>query len=150
MHYHSAAMFRYQLCNIISIVNPFVNETVKPSAWEWVKCILMTILLVPIIRAVIFIVILILMAIWIFIVLIGHDKSGRVPMARWRRALLFPARILLRIGAFVIGFTYFKVIKPARDPNIEKANIIVANHIGHFDTLYFIIYHFPSGNNAAE
>ncbi len=76
------------------------------------------------------------------IVMIGHDQRSNEPMGCVRRTLLFPCRILVRIGMYALGFNWVTVKK--HPSNGAKANLIVANHIGMFDSLYFLVYHFPS------
>ena len=46
-------------------VNPFINDTVKPGCYERSKMILMTILLIPLIKLILFIVIFLIIALWV-------------------------------------------------------------------------------------
>ena len=43
---------------------------------------------------------------------------------------------------FTIGFLYYKVERPKDEKN--EANLIVSNHIGHFDWSFFVYYSLPS------
>ena len=79
---------------------------------------------------------------YIWLVMLGHDQNSNEPMSCFRRSMLFPARILIRLGMFVLGFHWITV-KSAPN-NGHHANLIVSNHIGMFDSLYFLVYHFPS------
>ena len=126
----------------IEPVNPFINETLKMTCYEWIKCIIMSILLIPLIRIILFIVFFNILVFYIWVVMLGHDDTANKPMACWRRVLLFPARLLIRLIMFIIGFMWISV-KHAPS-NGHKANLILSNHIGMFDSLYYLVYHLPS------
>ncbi|ETW09963.1 hypothetical protein H310_00380 [Aphanomyces invadans] len=129
--------------------NPFVYQTPTMSMYERVKTVVMCVLLVPVIRMLLVMVLLVPIVFLAFVGTLGHshqDKDGHlVPMARWRRCIVYPIRWFIRAILFVFGFYYIKVTHPPKSsPRKVLTQLIVANHIGFIDGLFFAAHCFPS------
>lgn len=108
------------------------------------------------------VVILVTTALWAKLCLIGFkqrpvDGGPDQPMARFRRFLLLPVRVTIvclcascllticqisfRVILFICGFYWINSSSPReRQPN---APVMVLNHVGLFDALYFLVWDFP-------
>ncbi|ETV87415.1 hypothetical protein H257_00998 [Aphanomyces astaci] len=127
--------------------NPFVYQTPTMSTYERVKTVVMCVLLVPVIRVLLVLVLLIPVVLLATLGTLGHshqDKDGHLlPMSRWRRCVVYPIRWFLRAILFVFGFYYIKV-SHAPKSSAAPTQLLVANHIGFIDGLFFGAYCFPS------
>ncbi|CAK4077045.1 unnamed protein product [Aphanomyces euteiches] len=125
--------------------NPFVYQTPTMSTYEKIKTLIMCLLLIPLIRLLLVLLLCIPIAFLAVVGTLGHKHKNAeghlVPMAKWRRAVVYPIRWLLRIMLFVFGFYYIKVTYPKKK---AKTQVIVANHIGFIDGLFFAAECFPS------
>ncbi|KAF0695492.1 Aste57867_13685 [Aphanomyces stellatus] len=127
--------------------NPFVYQTPTMTPYELVKTVLMCVLLIPLIRLLLVLVLIIPVVLLAFLGTLGHkhqDADGHlVPMATWRRVVVHPIRWFLRLILFVFGFYYIKTTYPKKKSH-HKTQLIIANHIGFIDGLFFGAQCFPS------
>eukprot|EP00698_Gefionella_okellyi_P017594 TRINITY_DN5172_c0_g1_i2.p1 TRINITY_DN5172_c0_g1~~TRINITY_DN5172_c0_g1_i2.p1 ORF type:complete len:464 (-),score=79.58 TRINITY_DN5172_c0_g1_i2:1743-3101(-) len=120
------------------MTNPFVSNT-RIDIVEKVKIVIMSILLVPVIRIVLCLLIACAGALWARLVMIGAKTDH--PLPKWRRVLLWPLALFVRLLMFVLGFWFVRVkYHKGYDMN---APVIVVNHTSMFDALWFLYRHLP-------
>ncbi|KDO33251.1 hypothetical protein SPRG_02060 [Saprolegnia parasitica CBS 223.65] len=130
------------------VFNPFLYQTPKLTNYECVKILVMCILLVPLLRIALVIVLGVPILVLAFLGTIGHrrvDEDGHErPLAKWRRALVYPIRGLLRLLLFVLGFYWIDVKYPAAKRDMAKTQLIICNHISFIDGIFMAAHCFPS------
>ena len=127
--------------------NPFTNETKYLPALQRVKIAIMTWTVFPI-RAVISLVLLILFVSYGNLAAIGLPAGAGLtkPISSFRRALLFPARLLLRSLLFAWGFHWIKV--KGKRASAKEAPVIVPNHVCFIEPLYLVYANLPMSVGA--
>ncbi|ELR12153.1 EF hand domain containing protein [Acanthamoeba castellanii str. Neff] len=124
------------------VVNPFINESIAITGYEWFKLVVGSVLLAPI-RLVLILLLLVLAVLLVKIALLGlsvrdiHDK----PFTRWRKNVLLLVRYMARALLFVWGFYYIPV--KGKQADFDEAPILVSNHVSMFDVLFFYYYELP-------
>ncbi|OQS06013.1 lysophosphatidylcholine acyltransferase [Thraustotheca clavata] len=130
------------------VFNPFLYQTPKLTAYESIKILVMCILLVPLIRIVLAIAVGIPILLLAFLGTVGHkrhDENGNErPLSKWRRAIVYPIRGLLRLLLFIFGFYWIKVKYPERKRDMTKTHLIICNHISFIDGIFMAAHCFPS------
>lgn len=118
-----------------STVNPFISSEVGKSwsAYEILKTLLMTLLLVPLIRMLLLLVILCLGYICAWIITIGVDLDSGKPINPTRQTMLsFVLKLVAHGGLFCAGF-YSVEWRGSVD---SRAKVIVVNHTNMFDGFF--------------
>lgn len=115
-------------------INPFVNHS-DFGARENLKIFVMSLTIAPV-RLIIEIVLLLLTVFFCFCAAYGLKADDlNKPLPVWRRALRFPAVILVRMVMFVLGFYWIK--ENGSPASMEEAPVAISNHVTFLDPLYF-------------
>jgi 1-acyl-sn-glycerol-3-phosphate acyltransferase len=128
----------------------FVNKTVydKHSPLYWLRMFIQASILLPI-RIGITIVLLILIVMVAYAGTAGMSKLDlEMPMPLWRRILLFPLRIIVRVELAILSFWWVET-KGTLAPR-SRAPIIVSNHVGFVEPMLLMAVTGASPLTAAE
>lgn len=136
--------------------NPFTNATRTASCAQRVKMALMCITLVVPLRVVIMGIATLLMVVLTRSATCcrrngGMDREGRpVPLSRWRLALLYPLRWLLRVILWCFGVWWISEKYEGCCGPSPGAHIVTPNHVSFLDALYFATRMLPCPVAKAE
>lgn len=64
------------------------------------------------------------------------NRVGVFPLARWRRAILWPAPLCMRMFVAGLGFTFVRT--RGQRASFEQAPVVVSNHIGLIEASFLL------------
>ena len=123
---------------------PFLNRTLeRTSCYEAIKVALMCLTLIPLLRLIVLIVAVLLTFAWGSLITCGHrfeDTDGQArPLGPCRRILMAPARWLIRLGLFALGYHW--IHERGVPCGKQRARVVVSNHVSFTEPLYFACRH---------
>jgi hypothetical protein len=123
---------------------PFLNRTLeRMSCYEAIKVVLMCLTLIPLLRLIVLIIAVLLTFAWGSLITCGHrfeDTDGQArPLGPCRCILMAPARWLIRLGLFALGYHW--IHERGVPCGKQRARVVVSNHVSFTEPLYFACRH---------
>ncbi|CAI5995458.1 unnamed protein product [Closterium sp. NIES-64] len=127
--------------------NPFVNHSAPiDTPYEIVKLTLM--FPVFLVRAVLMFVCFVFGYFFARLALIGAKHIHTKPFPKWRRHILWPAKLLTRGVLFACGYNWIEV--KGKVASRAEAPILVCNHVTFVDPVFLFMAHLPMIITAKE
>ena len=133
----------------LQTLNPFVNKTWKISHHEHVRLAFATAFLLPFRGFFMFVLFMIGYGLGkIAIVGLSLDEVKAKPLSGWRRLIMHPLKLYVRLFLVVLGYVW--IGEKGKPATREEAPVIVCNHIGFVEPAVILCRYLPSPVGAEE